>query len=809
MPRPFPLIRNFNNLVWNLKHYQPSSRRPAFRASRHPFCTNMQLRDVSYAYWFEETARDLGEKLVSKKTRSSKSHAETKPQKILVENAKPTPVLASAQISLEGTSNPRTDEQPEISREEIEIVRLFQLGENLQMYTRLQEYKNQGVVIPIGLLNEMASRVYDDLPTNSVDTYILQSVIEPPAFFLQDDLRYSKMYKNILSRLSYLHKSFVLYESVGLDNEKFLLHYIWLCYHQGDLQKLQKLLYLYLKCQTYDSRTLSYVINAFVYNYDVQFSKTLFDSVVAMKKPLSEALISSTLVAFVKVGALYDNLYDVFQIWLTSDNCESPYPKTVALLVEQTYKFGTEKETALVDKLCEALDYNNNSLVQMARDQSRILRRDPNQKKSLTSDDVNQILEVRNALGNSKHALKVYYESYIRFFGKYCTMTMVQLILKEMKKDQIPISKFAYDSIIQHYVANSKFVQLSKFMDRFVSKYINFEPIYIKQLFEAFIKTYPYHGEEFMHTFHEWLQKNENLSAEEKTIIGHECQITTNGSKMTPCAMKRKVLENHKKYDQSGWSNIKQSRGRPIAKVQKKHQIQFRLIEGIRGVMRKGIRPDYHIIENTLRNLNASLRIGILDTLSEMRMNDCATRLQIHHFLLGYPRKTDFSKFVADTIDNMSTSDMLLLARRSMNSYDFETTSLLLNSLKHVDMSDGRYMISLNLKLRNGIFENDFDGIVAEIERFPIDDITLSPYIYDQCRYIEKIIVRRIQVHKEEEESRLGAMNLALEKLRGLIGDIQVRLKKDDADIRALIQDSFRVLNSWIQQSRDHDERKT
>ncbi|KAJ8146454.1 hypothetical protein OY671_000483 [Metschnikowia pulcherrima] len=188
-----------------------------------------------------------------------------------------------------------------------------------------------------------------------------------------------------------------------------------------------------------------------------------------MNKPLSEALVSSTIVAFVKVGALYDNLYDVSQLWLTSENCESLYPKTIALLIKQTYRYGTEKEISLVDELCSALEYDNNFLVQMVRCQAKILHRDNNQKKSLTEEDVSQILKVRNALGKSKHALKIYYESYILFFAKYCTMAMVQLILKEMRKDEIPISKFAYDAVVQHYVSSSKFVLLSQFMQKFVS----------------------------------------------------------------------------------------------------------------------------------------------------------------------------------------------------------------------------------------------------------------------------------------------------------------------------------------------------
>ncbi|KAF8005530.1 hypothetical protein HF325_000987 [Metschnikowia pulcherrima] len=576
----------------------------------------------------------------------------------------------------------------------------------------LKEYKAQDIHIPIELLNEMASRIFNTLPTNSIDPYLLQSVVEPPAFYLKDDLRHLKLYSRIQPGLTGLYKIFSLYESVGLQNEKFLLHYIWLCYHEGDLQTIQKLLYIYLQSPSYDSRTLSHVINAFVYNYEVSFAKSLLDSIVAMNKPLSEALVSSTIVAFVKVGALYDNLYDVSQLWLTSENCESLYPKTIALLIKQTYRYGTEKEISLVDELCSALEYDNNFLVQMVRCQAKILHRDNNQKKSLTEEDVSQILKVRNALGKSKHALKIYYESYILFFAKYCTMAMVQLILKEMRKDEIPISKFAYDAVVQHYVSSSKFVLLSQFMQKFVS--------------------------------------------------------------------------------------------RRIVRVQKRHQIQFRMTRGLRDVLRKGIRPDYHVIEETLKNLNPTKRRGILESLPAMRMGSSVTRLRVHHFLLAYPRKEHFTKFAEEHLESLNTSDKLFVARRSLNSYNTTATSLLLDSLSDVDMTDGRHMIALNLRLRNCILKKDYAGCVKFIDSFPIDGITLSPYIYDQCRYIEKSLSRQLKGSGALAES----IRMALEKLRGLIGDIQIRLDKDEVDIRVLIRDSFRMLSDWVEMSRKQDERK-
>ncbi|KAM9897957.1 hypothetical protein OXX69_010064 [Metschnikowia pulcherrima] len=800
MPRQFPLFRSFHNLVWNIKHYQPSARRPPFKASRHPFCTNIQLRDASYAYWFEETSRDIRQKLAEK----NENHSDS----VSKHSSKPADVslraLSSAHSSTDNSAPPNSDKPKlEISTQEIEIVRLFQTGKYGEMYTRLKEYKAQDIHIPIELLNEMASRIYNTLPTNSIDPYLLQSVVEPPAFYLKDDLRYLKLYSRIQPGLTGLYKIFSLYESVGLQNEKFLSHYIWLCYHEGDLQTIQKLLYIYLQSPSYDSRTLSHVINAFVYNYEVSFAKSLLDSIVAMNKPLSEALVSSTIVAFVKVGALYDNLYDVSQLWLTSENCESLYPKTIALLIKQTYRYGTEKEISLVDELCSALEYDNNFLVQMVRCQAKILHRDNNQKKSLTEEDVSQILKVRNALGKSKHALKIYYESYILFFAKYCTMAMVQLILKEMRKDEIPISKFAYDAVVQHYVSGSKFVLLSQFMQKFVSRYVLFEPIYAKLLFEAFIRTYPYHGKDFAHSFHDWLQNTPLLSKHDKSAIGQACQISTSGSKMTPCSVKRPNLKDSKIYTSPGWKNIEQS-ARRIVRVQKRHQIQFRMTRGLRDVLRKGIRPDYHVIEETLKNSNPTKRRGILESLPAMRMGSSVTRLRVHHFLLAYPRKDHFTKFAEKHLESLNTSDKLFVARRSLNSYNTTATSLLLDSLSDVDMTDGRHMIALNLRLRNCILKKDYAGCVKFIDSFPIDGITLSPYIYDQCRYIEKSLSRQLKGSGASAES----IRMALEKLRGLIGDIQIRLDKDEVDIRVLIRDSFRMLSDWVEMSRKQDERK-
>lgn len=804
MARPFPLVTSVNNLLWNIKHYRPHHQRPPFKATRHPFCTNLQLRDASCTYWLQETSRELGLKL-GKQAQAATGH---KPATTRLLNIQPAALHAASSHTV---SQKEQLSELEIHPAEIEVVKLFQEGNFAAMYKRLKEFKASGVLIPTGIINEMISSVHENVPPDSHNGYLHQSTVEEPMFHGKNNLRLASLYSKVYPHLDSLYNICKLYENECIANTAFLQNYIWLCYHTEDLSTLQRLFYQYSKSPLYDSRTLSYVVNAFVYNYDIEFAKSLFHSIVGMQKPLDESFLASTVVSFVKARALFDNVHEIFKCWTTSENCESPYPKTVALLLKQYHTFGNESEIALMEDITEHLGYNNNFLVQMVKTQTAILNRDNNIKKSITSEDLSKILHLRNSLSHSKYALKVYYESYLRFFAKYSTMGVTQLILKEMRKDGVPITRASYDTIIRHYAKEGKFTSLYKFVEKFVSKSNRFELQYVKTIFDTFVKTYPYEGEMFTQRLYDWIEQTNNLSDAMKQTLRDECKIVRVNSNITPFALQPTTFANEKKFGPQ-WKSIRHEPGKHFKASQVKDQIRFRMDQGLLDLMRRGVMPDYYVLENTLRNLNASVRKQILDSLTSLRLQKHKTRLELFDFFLAHPDRSQYPAFVEKVRSRLSTSDRLLLARRVLNVNAAELASSLLDAVNVSELTESRPMFVLNLQLRSKLLGNKFDELNQTIKDFPVNDVTLSPYISKQCRYIEKNIAKKIKALEAKSEcalfSRVPEMKVALETLRGLIGDIDARIKKDQEDIKDIIAELFAMLDRWIVESRSQDERR-
>ena len=88
-------------------------------------------------------------------------------------------------------------------------------------------------------------------------------------------------------------------------------------------------------------------------------------------------------------------------------------------------------------------------------------------------------------------------------------------------------------------------------------------------------------------------------------------------------------------------------------------------------------------------------------------------------------------------------------------------------------------MVLLNLQLRNYLKQGHYSRMIDTINSFPIDEVVLSPYLYKQCQFIEKDLVRRLKLEKQKNCDKLDEFNCgvklddgnrALSSLRGLLG---------------------------------------
>lgn len=641
------------------------------------------------------------------------------------------------------------------------------------------------------------------LKQKSYQDFLYMNDLESPWSQSWLDLRSSVSEKLVLDLLPYLHKA-VKIILLHLPKGTHILskNHIWLCYHVGDTQSMQHLLYLYLQEPKYDSRTLAYAVNCFVLNYDVEFSKNIFQTIVDSGKPLGSILLSSTVINFIKVGALFENLQAIFKFWIDRPSCSPPHARSMALLLRQYQKYGHSDEILALESVIHDLGISKNFLIRMARLQADIINRDTNQKKLLTEADVTRFYTIKNDIFHSKDDLRIFYESCLAFFARHTSTHVVQLILEEMVQDNVAMSPFAFDTILRHYVSERKFVPLLAFLQGSVVHNLPFQLQHAKYLFDAFIRNYPHESGDFIARFAEWVKLSQ-LNPDDKHRLLDNCRARRSDSLMTPFTVSQNELGNERKYASSQWRALNIEVGKLLdKKAGSKHQVRFRINKGLSDLISRGIKPDYSILESTLRQLNYAYRINILRLLEPLRMTRSLTRMQIIHMLLGDTTDKREVEAFADLMRyKLNTSDKIFLARRLMNASSYQHAANLLDSVHEVDMTDQRRLLVLNLKLRIELGRGNFDRFDGVIDSFPIDEVTLSTYIFKQCCFVEKSLTRKIKALEAQhhDAEAVTHMKSSLEKLRGLIGDIQVRLELDKRDLAETVTDTLNMLDAWIE----------
>ncbi|KAK8440315.1 hypothetical protein ACI3LY_003797 [Candidozyma auris] len=810
MKREFPLVRSFHNLVWNIRHYRHPAQRPSFKASRHPFCTNIQLQNASCAFWLKETSKDMGSRIVnvlSDPAAACKSH-QTKQISTRLVKLHPTALYTPYGVQKTHELEQKDEEQAAKDK----MIELFKKGRFKDFNVLIQEYRQRGSTLPADALDDMVEEVRKDASGREEnEDHIYKAELETPWYIGKNDLSAAAVFDNIYPRIPKLYEFFQVLKCKNLRraSSKTLENGIWLCYHMDDANTLQSLLYAYLQKASYDSKTLSYAVNAFVLNYDVQFAKSLLQSIVDLGKPLNSVLISSTIANLVKVGAIFENLDCITHSWLSAQNCSVPDVRTIALIYKQYLKYGSHDEITKIQQTIENLGYKNHYLISMVKLHSDIQMRVNTQKIHLTTHDICQILQIRNSVAYNLSASRIYYESTLAFLARHATTNKLEFVIKEMMNDGIQPSLYAYNVISKHYVTERKFYPLLSLVKNSLVPLKSFQPQYVQYLFEAFLRTYPYEGLELSNALQHWLQNEKNiLDLGTKQRILSSCSVTNVESNMTPFALQKDTLLNERKYDSPQWGPMKHNLLRKL-KWKNKQQVTFRVNKGFRDILRKGVKPDYHILENTLRSSKFQYRVGIIESLGQMRMNSCKTRLSIIHEIMSNPSKSRLQKFSKEVEPYLNTSDKIFLARRLMNKNLFTEASELLSSVNADEVGDQRSMILLNLRLRNELGRNNFEKCDDIIRNFPINRVTLSPYILKQCCYIEKSLMRKIKASEANVTSKLremtDAMEHTLQLLSGLIGDIEMRLASDKKDLKETMVEMFQILDQWIKRT-THDD---
>lgn len=674
-------------------------------------------------------------------------------------------------------------------------------------------------------INFILDELMSDINLTHLEIYSSDCEIEIPRYQAESRLDVdSPYYETAYERIPFMYKICQMSQKLVPPNDKqFQEHYIWLCYHMNDSETLESLLHAYLHQPSYNSKILGYIFSGFILNYEVEFAKALFHNVLAISKKLDVTLVETILIQFSRVDALFENSYSVFQWWEAKYR---PSPKCMAVLLEQSYKYGNQQEIQYIHDIINKHKVSNNYRMKSIILQQQIIHREPHHfRKTILKLDIIKINEISNNIRYRDELVDFYY-SFLGFFVKYSDIKMIHYVIMSLKEHHIPLTDKFFQLVTNYYVRNNNCLHLSKFLENTLDQ-IEFNLVYLKKIYESFVKTYPYYAPEFHVQFHQWIEQNPKIPSDLKEKLGRNLKIVKSSSQLIPYRCDYDVIEcNKRKYDSSHWDSISWKQDKHGGYIKFNDQIQYRVNKGFTDVLRKGVRPDISLIKNTFKRSDRNNKSILLDLLKQIRMYD---NLKMDFELMVLQIKGDkynLCKFYENLdSESMTSNNRIILARMLMNKNLFEKADVILEGINNEELNDKGIMVRLNVELRNLCNYSNFEGMNKSIRQFPIDEIILSPYMYNQCCYIEKLVSGKRQYLENKRDryqkfleagkinaNKLEKVNLFLDSydatdksiqstlflLQGLIADINLRLEKDKMELKMSVLDMFKFLDSWI-----------
>lgn len=802
--RRFPLSNTLRNLKFNIKNYRAVNLRPTFQSSNHPFCTNSQLLEASYSQWFKNASKEIPAKIITQLTETLDRQYEQN------QSTQKWVALPASSMAFRNPVDHQESWEDVLAKHKsfsesafksklfklVETNNLQEIASNFKLHADRDQYIDTELLVAIikGCLKPEDHKL------------TLEKYPEPSLSEKDPHLNFfTPYYVKLRTRIPILYEICQLYEPKLFGNKDFQEIYVQICYHQNDMDKLQQLLFTYLNHETYDATTLSYVFTSLIQNYEVEFTKGLFSNLLTLGRQVDPIVLEVVVSQLVSVLALFENVVHVFQSWLRS-LCGIPTPKTMAILIHEYAKYGDEEEIVSLRNVIFKCGLKNNMHVRLADLQSSIIMREPTHfKKTITNQDLataESILQCAKESGDPAE-VKYFFHLMVLFFSKFSNLAMVQSFISKLQKD------FLHDDAI-HKVISKYFVRHDQFLpllDYLQKSDASFDATYLKDLFASFVKTYPYHAQEFAEQFQQFVRLSGYFSPLSLSHILKALQVKRLDSQLTPYCLEPPSFDS-RKYESSNWKRIE---WKPTVHGKRQSaaiQVDFRIGRGFRDVMRKGVKPDYKVIETTFRRLNPQNRAKILQYLKAMRfpVHDY-DKLAILNLQLTKDKSMLESYVKAQPFEELNSNNIIMLGRMLLNKSLYRTNNKLLNSMRITEMNDRTHMVLLNLQLRNYLKQGHYSRMIDTINSFPIDEVVLSPYLYKQCQFIEKDLVRRLKLEKQKNCDKLDEPNCgvklddgnrALSSLRGLLGDIRIRLDHDKIEVNAKVHEMFQWLTTWM-----------
>ncbi|EGW31319.1 uncharacterized protein SPAPADRAFT_51342 [Spathaspora passalidarum NRRL Y-27907] len=593
-------------------------------------------------------------------------------------------------------------------------------------------------------------------------------------------------YRFLYEKIPLLHELVKTVPIPKLNTDGSLLHYyIWLSYHMNDLNVLEQLFEKHLT--NLDIISINYILKGFIMNYQVEFAKSLVHKlIVTSTTVLPNSLFHSIVLNLRKADCLLENLNYVLLLWSNSPTCEPIAPKTLYFLLREFYEYGSAPEIRDLKRLVKKSGHAKYHLITSIMLQQEIKQRQPyNFKKHLTQDDFNLI--ERLCPTSSHKDIDEYYYSWMRFMVNYSNMNSIQFILKQLSRNSIPFTTKYFDSILQYYANGREFVPMIQFIESSMET-VCYDLKYVEHIFRAFVGCYNYQAHNFATHLDHWIQSKYSNN------LFPDWQLIKSKSQSTPYYLRHNL--NRIKYDSKEWETFKKGDNRSEIE----NQIDFRVKDGFEEVYQRGVRPDFNLILQTFQfTPSLNYRLVLRDLLSKSQLLNERNSRTLEILSLQHPSltKENLLNYFDANKDRLTSHQKIMFARMLINHHLCSEARFLFSTIEDDDLNDLSRMTILNFDIRGLIIEKDYNGIIDRLNEFPIDKISLSPYIVRQMMYLEKRITGKVK-KKEIDNELLVEAEVCLKRIRGFIGDLSVRLRKDEEDIPKIIDKTFKILTKWM-----------
>ncbi|CUM64235.1 uncharacterized protein PRCAT00001830001, partial [Priceomyces carsonii] len=404
--RQLPFSITCRNFLFNIKHYKPLRCRPSFRASNHPFCTNRQLLEASYSQWILRATRDIAPKILKEASRNTDLPRNDKG----IEDNRFLNVVASATGGtnvLSHVQNPQSLPLDDSFFECNDDHKTGSSGRNISRFDHTSDLirgKNIASIVEELILSNNKEAIAQSDILNTIVNEVLRQA--PPKSLIENnneiDVPFNQSHKNpehlssfytyIYGKIPHLYNLFHTYEPYMRNSKTFQENYIWLCYHMNDIDSIQEIAFTYFGNQSYNSKTLSYIMSGFILNYEVEFSKNLFSNLISLGRPMEPVLLDVVVSLLVQVDSLFETLTFVLSKWRDSKICSPPSPKAMALLSTEYAKYGTAEEIHNLNDVVATSASPDHFLIKLAQLKNNIKSRDPNNfKKRILDSDLSTI----------------------------------------------------------------------------------------------------------------------------------------------------------------------------------------------------------------------------------------------------------------------------------------------------------------------------------------------------------------------------------------------------------------------------------